>query len=971
MSHNRPSFAKESYGSAPNPARGQGSPVAGYDFPQSPLYDVTLPATSQSAGYAMPTPPLQSEIISAPLGSSSLSPPATRTSSFQQATSAYPVRMDSLTSSAKAAAPVPVAAAGVDIATVGVDATHDGRVDYYVRGVDSTHDGIPDVLEQQAPAYAAVAAYPQAVESVSPHQVPVMPVPVSSRLPGSAESVSYVEHHQVYTRPPTVEKVGYHIEKQQVTDYVTVREVVEKQVPVGHHEVDRLVEDVHVVPAQAVEYVSAAPVVKAPPPQAVEYVSAAPVVKAPPPKAVTVPARVLQPAPAVETVQAKVLATPPPQPPPQPVMVRTAPAVERVASAPRPAPVVQKRAEAPVTVPLSVVSVPQSAPVRKEIFAPPPVMRAPPMAPTPAPVARSAPMTLNMKPVIPFLAEFVGTFILVFSAGLASMYGVGMEGRVVESPATRLAAPAADALPRPLPGVDVASTYTAPVAAGGYCRRCDGTLAKLNGTLTSEESEGVSALQLVKMSAKTLKLQSTLQKILTWAASTTCWCSSAYFAPLFGMAVLLIIYAVLLFFVRPMSGAHMNPAISLAAFLSGKLNLMAMLIYWCAQVLGALLAALLFALLVGFDCMGVAPRDGYSWWQAAVVEFIYTGLLAFTFLSVHPAHKGNGKENKYNIFLYPFTLMSAFGAGIAAAAHISGAFLNPATSIAFEIMNLLLTSRGSELYWLLYVIMQLLGAVLAAVVFYICRPDERMHYRSATEERFSFFPLSTKLACEFVGTWIFTFTIACAYWGGLNIECLAGALCLIAIYTAMCMVSGGHFNPAVTLSVMLSERHILSGAVRDGLWYMLIQIVAASLAAFECAAVHRGRTFEARSLDWSWFVWGLVEALLTCIVVLAFLACTRTRDEVVVTHLRYQIALALAFCFGVAGLVLNYFVLPGSFLNPAMALGLADAAQLLTGGTWYMGLVVAFFDFLGGLVAYGVFTGFRELSHKPTHYGRA
>lgn len=873
-------------------------------------------------------------------------------------------------SSPKAA--VPTALGGpqtaVPMATVGVDTTHDGKADVFYTGIDRNRDGIPDALQQQVaasarapgptetapatpayptppPAYAMAKppAYsmsaPQAVESVSPQPVP-------SRLPVSSEVVGYAETHQVYTRPPTVEKVGYHIEKQQVTEYKTV------QVPVTH-EVDRIVEDIQVVPAQAVEYVSATPIVKAPQPQLAQAVEYAPA--APPPKA-TLPARVLKPPPAVEKFE------------PEPVMVRTAPVLQtapapvyaRPAVIERPAP----REEIPVAVPLSVVHAPQSAPIRQEVVSPPPVMHAPPMAPAPP-----APVTINLKPAIPFLAEFVGTFILVFAVGLAAMYGVGMAERGPKG--------AAAIIPGSSPPV-VSMDAAPPVTGGAYCRRCDGSLARAAFLEEpgNQTEAGVSALQVVTMSAKTLKLESTLQKVLTWVASRTCWCTSAYFAPLFGMALLLIIYAVLLFFIRPMSGAHLNPAISLAAFLSGKINLMAMLIYWGAQVLGALLAALLFALIVGFDCLGVEPRDGYGWWQASIVEFIYTALLAFTFLSVHPAHKGNGKENKYNIFLYPFTLMAALGAGIAACAHISGAFLNPASTIAFEILRVLLTSRESPQYWLLYIVMQLLGAVLAAVVFYICRPDERMQQRSATEERFSFFPLSTKLACEFVGTWIFTFTVGCAYWGGLDLEVVAGALCLIAIYTAMCMVSGGHFNPSVTLAVMLSERHILSGAVRDGLWYMLVQLVAASLAAFECAAVHRGRTFEATSLDWSWFVWGLIEALLTCLLVLAFLACTRTRDEVVVTHLRYQIAIALALCFGIAGWVLNYFVLAGSFLNPAIALGLADAAQLLNGGIWYMGLVVAFFDLLGGLAAYGVHShrekifatlGFHGMSQKSSH----
>merc|ERR1719171_1952122 len=54
-------------------------------------------------------------------------------------------------------------------------------------------------------------------------------------------------------------------------------------------------------------------------------------------------------------------------------------------------------------------------------------------------------------------------------------------------------------------------------------------------------------------------------------------------------------------------------------------------------------------------------------------------------------------------------------------------------------------------------------------------------------------------------------------------------------------VSGGHFNPAVTLAVVLSGREKISP--QDAGFYALTQIVAGITAAYVYAAMHHGTTF--------------------------------------------------------------------------------------------------------------------------------
>ena len=72
----------------------------------------------------------------------------------------------------------------------------------------------------------------------------------------------------------------------------------------------------------------------------------------------------------------------------------------------------------------------------------------------------------------------------------------------------------------------------------------------------------------------------------------------------FGLALLAGLYAF-----GEISGGHFNPAVSLAMFLSGRLELPTMIGYWIAQILGAVLGSL--AVLAAFgqdDSPAPSPR---------------------------------------------------------------------------------------------------------------------------------------------------------------------------------------------------------------------------------------------------------------------------------------------------------------------------------------------------------------------------
>ena len=62
----------------------------------------------------------------------------------------------------------------------------------------------------------------------------------------------------------------------------------------------------------------------------------------------------------------------------------------------------------------------------------------------------------------------------------------------------------------------------------------------------------------------------------------------------FGFAIVAMAYGI-----GPISGCHVNPAVSLGAFVAGRMSLMDMLKYWVAQFAGALAGAAVLMVIAG------------------------------------------------------------------------------------------------------------------------------------------------------------------------------------------------------------------------------------------------------------------------------------------------------------------------------------------------------------------------------------
>mmetsp|Transcript_121867 Transcript_121867/g.339795 ORF Transcript_121867/g.339795 Transcript_121867/m.339795 type:complete len:282 (-) Transcript_121867:184-1029(-) len=100
--------------------------------------------------------------------------------------------------------------------------------------------------------------------------------------------------------------------------------------------------------------------------------------------------------------------------------------------------------------------------------------------------------------------------------------------------------------------------------------------------------------------------------------------------------------------------------------------------------------------------------------------------------------------------------------------------------------------------------------------------------------------LREKLLAEFVGTFFLVLTVGVSVAGGGSLAAVAIGLVLsVQIYT-FGAVSGGFFNPAVTLAVLLSGRKKITTI--SAALYIVAQLLGGILAGF-CAFAATGKTF--------------------------------------------------------------------------------------------------------------------------------
>ncbi|MFN0198589.1 MAG: MIP/aquaporin family protein [Planctomycetaceae bacterium] len=174
----------------------------------------------------------------------------------------------------------------------------------------------------------------------------------------------------------------------------------------------------------------------------------------------------------------------------------------------------------------------------------------------------------------------------------------------------------------------------------------------------------------------------------------------------FGLIVMAMIYAV-----GDISGAHLNPAVTLGFYFARRFEARSILPYLLAQGVGAFLASgLLRLLFLEHRTLGATLPAG-PWWQSFILEVVLTFLLMFVILNVSSGAKEKG-----------IMAGAAIGSVVALeamfAGPICGASMNPIRSLAPAIVS------GQLQHVWVYVLAPLIGALLAVPVCRILRSDD-------------------------------------------------------------------------------------------------------------------------------------------------------------------------------------------------------------------------------------------------------
>jgi aquaporin Z len=176
-------------------------------------------------------------------------------------------------------------------------------------------------------------------------------------------------------------------------------------------------------------------------------------------------------------------------------------------------------------------------------------------------------------------------------------------------------------------------------------------------------------------------------------------------APLaIGAALMVMVYAG-----GHISGAHYNPAVTLAVLIRGKVMVSDVIPYIIAQLAGAAVASLVVSkcLRAGVAVTAMSPNVG----PALLAEFLFTFALAYVVLNAATA-EGTSGNSFYGLAIGMTVMTGAFAVG-----DISGGAFNPAVAVGISMLGL---SSWNNIW--IYLVANFGAAVFAAFIFNLINP---------------------------------------------------------------------------------------------------------------------------------------------------------------------------------------------------------------------------------------------------------
>ncbi len=153
------------------------------------------------------------------------------------------------------------------------------------------------------------------------------------------------------------------------------------------------------------------------------------------------------------------------------------------------------------------------------------------------------------------------------------------------------------------------------------------------------------------------------------------------------------------------SGAHYNPAITLAVYLRGKMRSNLVVGYMASQVLGALLGVFLFNLVSG-DVFMPEATPGLSPWVAVALETLLAFVLCYVAITFYTTEQYKGNQ----------LAGAVLGFGLTALAYVGGIF-NPGVAGGAALFSMLkASSMAGARSMTVYLLSPFIGAALAVQI---------------------------------------------------------------------------------------------------------------------------------------------------------------------------------------------------------------------------------------------------------------
>jgi len=165
---------------------------------------------------------------------------------------------------------------------------------------------------------------------------------------------------------------------------------------------------------------------------------------------------------------------------------------------------------------------------------------------------------------------------------------------------------------------------------------------------------------------------------------------------------------------------HITPAVSLGAFLAGRMSISDMIMYWIGQVAGGLAGALVLMIIMQSKMEGWGGGLGQNGWGAGYLgeynmagAFVFEVVATFLFLVVILGSTGAGAPGAMAGLAIGLALVVIHLVGI----NITGVSVNPARSIGPAVLGTAADGGKALSQLWLFIAAPMIGAAAAGILF--------------------------------------------------------------------------------------------------------------------------------------------------------------------------------------------------------------------------------------------------------------